>query len=215
VKILRFSIQRTVVVFLMVAVLRVETAAQDRCKEILSDGVWQYQSSTNSTQQTASFLNWFCSKTYSSYNQARDAGLSIGIPVDGLPLEIGGKYRDSQWSEYRNEMCRLDSGQYAYSSQFSVFARQASEAIVKAWEACINRTGTQAWIATTDDPNAFALQIRRRVDIGTPKFTVNQISVTSGRLQCTPTLSSAAGKTYQGSTSFLCQRTDRKQAFTI
>ena len=156
------------------------TVAQDSCEGILKDGIWEYEQNAGSVKQTSSFLNWFCSKTYSNYKEAREAGLKLGIVYEGIPIEIGGNYSESQWSEFRNETCRYESGGYIHAQEFTEFARRASKDIVKAWENCTTAFGTRAWIVTTENPNAFALQLRRRADQGPSNFTVAQISVTSG-----------------------------------
>src|SRR5689334_15520744 len=174
----RRTTARKVILLMIMSLSRTWLFGQDQCKDILANGIWEYHTASGTTTQTASFLNWFCSKTFSSYSQARDASASLSLPIDGLPVEVGGKYRDSQWSEYRNEVCKLESGQYAYASEFNTFVQTASQSVAHAWEACINRIGTQAWLATTQNLNAFAVQIRRRVDLGTAKFTVEGINVT-------------------------------------
>lgn len=203
-------------VILSAAVLNATSAkGQDTCGEILKNGIWEYKSTTSSDMQASSFLTWFCTKEFKSFQEARDAAVGLTLPIEGIPVSLNGKYRDSQWEEYRNEACSMSSGTYDHLSEFTSFASSASVAVVKAWESCITRIGTFAWLATTPNPKAFALQIRRNTDLGAPTFTVQQVSVTSGSLNCSPSLKSAKNKKFTGSASFLCERADATVGFTL
>lgn len=187
---------------------------QDPCDAILANGIWDYQNTQSSDAQTSSFLSWFCSRTFSSYQEASNASVSLGIPLPELPLQIGGTSRDTKWSQYSNEMCRLSEGQFAHIADFNSFVRTASTAITAAWSQCMNATGTKAWIQTTQDPKAFSFQINRTTEEGLSKFKVLEIA-SVGDVSCKPSLDSAKNRTYTGSTGFLCLRPHPEDTVTL
>jgi hypothetical protein len=162
--------------------------AQDPCPGILRNGVWEYQSSQGSDNQTSSFLSWFCSKDFKSSKEASESGGALGIPIGDIPVSLSGYTRDTQWSEYRNEACSTSSAKYNHLSDFSNFTSKASTAVVSAWLGCVNREGVKAYLTTSSDLKAFTITIQRTTSLGKPEFTLSQIAVTSGKLVCSPTL---------------------------
>ena len=64
-------------------VLMASTAAlaqEDKCKAILSSGIWDIQSGATTNQFQRSFTNWFCSQDFSSEQDFKNRSASIGHP---------------------------------------------------------------------------------------------------------------------------------------
>jgi len=189
--------------------------AADECKDILSNGIWEYKSTQNINEQTSSFLTWFCSKTFKSEKEAHDAKASIGIPIEDLPIQLSGGYKKENWSDYRNEMCSLSAGSYKHLDEFKSFAKTASESITNAWEKCMSCSALSGWLANTQDPNTFSLNVKYRAAIGSSNFIFDKISFQPSKLKCNPALSSFSGRQFQNSATSLCTRNKIEDDVTI
>jgi hypothetical protein len=108
-------------------------------------------------------MNWFCSKQFGSYEEASSAGGSLGIPIDVIPVSIGGYDSQSNWSQYQSELCARSNGQFSHTSEIKSSVRKASESIVSAWNNCMNAVGTHASLRSNAD-GTFTLVIKRAVD---------------------------------------------------
>src|SRR5687767_6504094 len=80
--------------------------AQGTCADVLGS-VHDRTVSSNYYVASHSFESFFCDRTFSSSSEARDAGAQVGIVIDGLPLQLGGHSRESNWTAYSRELCRM------------------------------------------------------------------------------------------------------------
>ncbi len=135
----------------------------------------------------ASFRRWFCDQTFASYQQAREAGLSVGVVLDGLPISIGGNSRVDQWSSYQRVVCEtVDSLQWE-SDAWRVSVSTANRAVVDAWVQCITRPGLHFWgEANIDQPKLITL-LAKYVSEGPPYVTQSRralVEQPTGALEC-------------------------------
>ena len=101
-----------------------------------------------------SFKRFFCDQTFSSYQQAEDAGLKLGIVLDDLPVSIDGHDRSSSFSQYQHSLCEnIDTQSSSYLAIHSKVVA-ANDGVVKAWTECISQPGVHFWAeANNTDPS--------------------------------------------------------------
>lgn len=185
-----------------------QVEAQDRCSAILQDGVWEFRNTSDYNRQTSSFLNWFCSQQFENFQSAKEAGGKIGIPIEGVPVEISGFNREKNWKQYSQAACSLQSGNYQHVSSFSSAARQASSVLADAWAKCIAAPGFYATLIYVDDPEVFTLQLNYTGLDAADKATVTSLLATPSGVQCHPAITAekpttiGSGKEH----TFLCTR---------
>jgi hypothetical protein len=199
---------KRIVIAISLITLPVNAIAQDRCSAILQDGVWEFRQTTDFSRQTSSFLNWFCSQEFQNYQSARDSGGKIGISIEGIPVEIGGYHRETNWKQYSQAACSLQSGAYQYLSNFSSTARQASAVLADAWRACIASPGFYATVTYVDDPTVFTLQLNYMGLSAGDKAKVTDLLTSPATVNCRPAVTAqqpAEVPTGQEKT-FLCTR---------
>jgi hypothetical protein len=180
------------------------------CDSILQHGIWEEHAAAGNLRQVRSYLHWACSKELSSYNSDTEAAASLGIPVEGLPLEFGGDYKRSEWKDYSKEMCRYTKDGFAHEQEFTESSKRASEAIANAWSNCINADLFRAWIQYSEDPTIFSVEMRNRSANGNNVLTIQEPDgwvVTSKKpVTCAPDLANRGRTIKNGSLTVTCTR---------
>jgi hypothetical protein len=133
-------------------------SAQD-CNAILEHGIFDKTATDTLRIRTQTLINWLSQTEFKSFAEARDAGLKIGFPIDGIPVELGGYSRDNEWSQYQASLQTLDISDTKILEEFHQTVNAADQAIVNAWQVCIlnNRGISHAVIEMNDDPKKFTL----------------------------------------------------------
>jgi hypothetical protein len=189
----------------------------DQCDAILRSGTWDFSSTSSSSYQTSSFLNWMCSQSFQSFAEMKDTAVKIGIPVNGIPLEIGGANAESSWSEYYRATCEVHAGQFKNTSNFANYVRSASEVIANAWSSCVNRPGLYARLTYVDRPVDFTVTLSFKGVKGTDQAKIGPV-VYSPRdgVMCSPGKPVENGLTLDSDNdfTFLCSR-PQEQAVTL
>jgi hypothetical protein len=134
------------------------------CKEILT--VVDITTNKGTYSSTSNYYSNFCSKTFSSYDKANSYGLSIGISLAKLPLNIGGKSKTSNWGEYQNELChRIEKGEFISKSWDSFISKTPLSAI-EAWKACMTQSNKGlSFYASINYENPTEFYLRGNYDI--------------------------------------------------
>jgi hypothetical protein len=125
------------------------TALAQNCEAIL--GYVRDTTESSLTQSSYhSFKRFFCDQTFSSYQQARDAGLKLGIVLEDLPITFEGHDRSSSFSQYQHSLCEsVDAQSSAYLAiQTKVVTANAN--VVNAWVTCITQPGVHFFAESSD-----------------------------------------------------------------
>jgi hypothetical protein len=141
-----------------------------------------------SSQRYSSFRRFFCDQQFSSFQQASEAGVRVGVPVEGLPVEFGGHSRNSEWSEYRRVVCEAVRQDDFSASNLRVAVSRANDAVVAAWTSCINQAGFHFWAELNEDDSQLVVLRAKYVSSGPPYFTVARGGIAfqpEGSLRCT------------------------------
>lgn len=125
------------------------TFAQD-CDEVLKDGVFNSTTISTSSESEKSFYQYIYSTDFTTHQEAMDAGISIGVPVYGVPVEIGGKFSKQQKDEWKRTHQEYKNETLTTSQKYNAVFKFASPDILEKWLECRNhpkeRPGLSGWI---------------------------------------------------------------------
>lgn len=173
--------KKWLVIILAFTFYSTHVAAQDRCKDILANGVWDYQVGMNETQYVSAFLNWYGSSTASRSGTTKRQSLTGSAVYEGAPVSLGLTNDDQRNQEFLSKLEKLNSGYEQYDSATVTFVKTASSVIVKAWSDCMTNTsisGVRASLKYTGNPKDLIVDLRyqpinnvpsARVKIGVPR----------------------------------------------
>lgn len=130
------------------------SSAQD-CDKVLRDGIFNTTSINSSLDATKTLNEYIYASDFSTHQQAIDAGLSVGMVIYGVPLEIGGTFSKEQKDEWRriNQQYRNETSSVA--EKYNALMKFASAELLDAWNRCIenvvvSRVGLSGWIQELD-----------------------------------------------------------------
>lgn len=110
------------------------------CKAVLAGGVFNTTNINQTQAAKDAFNSWECTTEFTTSQQALDAGVSIGVPIYGVPVKIGGTFSDDQRKSWKKDHCASTSNSSQSFSTLIVAIRQAAPEILSAWTKCIENT---------------------------------------------------------------------------
>jgi hypothetical protein len=142
---------------MLIALLYCAYTSAQNCEAVLA---YVRDTTENTVVQSSyySFKRFFCEQTFSSYQQARDSGVKIGLDIDGLPTTFGGYDKSSQWSQYQHAVCESIDTQSSSYLNIRSYVTAANEKVVAAWSACVSAPGIHFWAEeNSGDPSLVTL----------------------------------------------------------
>jgi len=80
--------------------------AQD-CGQILEHGIFNTSTTDSLSTKTQTLINWLSQSTFESFAQAKDSAAKIGFAIEGIPIELGGHSRETDWHSYQASLQTL------------------------------------------------------------------------------------------------------------
>jgi len=151
--------------FLLVLCFGANAHAQfEHCKQVLSDGIWDIKSGSSSSSYQRSFVNWFCSQSFSSETDFKNKAASLKIPIEGVPVQAGGHSRSQSWKSYYSSACSMQDEFISQLNSSDYFSKVANSEIVKAWTQCIGQDNFGLRMAhySTSAPGLFRVDLSYR-----------------------------------------------------
>jgi hypothetical protein len=118
--------------------------AEDHCDAILASGIWDRDDVASATLRTKEVQKTLCASSASTNTDAKNAALSIGVPIEDIPVQIGGSYSGTNSSTSNAQFCGSDAVNVLQRDDFTHLIRRASPLITAAWTTCITRAGFHA-----------------------------------------------------------------------
>lgn len=113
------------------------------CGQILQQGIFNSTVIHSSSQMEHDFYQFVYASDWDTHDQAIDAGIQIGVPVYGIPLQIGGNFTKQQKDTWRSENAQYQNDHLTVSQKYDLITKQVDQSIVRAWLECINTTAGQ------------------------------------------------------------------------
>jgi hypothetical protein len=161
--------------------------AQD-CNQILEHGIFNTSSTDSLSTKTQTLINWLSQSTFESFVQAKDSAARIGFAIEGIPIELGGHSRETDWHNYQASLQTLNFSDQKTLDQFSQTVISADKGIVDAWTACIlQRPGvSHAVIVSSYDPKVFTVELIYQMVGPPPTTTIKDFTVSPTTVHCSP-----------------------------
>jgi hypothetical protein len=78
-----------------------------------------------------------CVSEFKDHNDAHDAGISLGVVVYGVPISLGGTWKDGQREQWQKESCSEEQRSAEKVATFTYALRTASPEILEHWSKCV------------------------------------------------------------------------------
>ena len=133
---------RTVALLLVACCAALSTAGSlAECRDLLEQGIRNTYQSLRTSSMRSAFTEGFCNKSIQKVQNSSGGGISIGFPVDGIPVDIGGNYSQSGGSSLQQELCNNKAGDMSDSQYEKLLSAVADPNIVEAWRQCESSSG--------------------------------------------------------------------------
>lgn len=141
------------------------TALAQGCSDITKMGIFDVRHTRTQDDMVNDVIHWLSVNEFSTEQDARQAGLKVGIVIPGinLPLNADGTYGDSHsksWSRATEEYLRQHVETH---NSFEQTFLTSNPNIVSAWRDCVlNQKGLICWAKQTDNPKEILLGLELR-----------------------------------------------------
>lgn len=187
-----------------------------QCSAVLQPALKTLITSGKLQSSTDTYTAWQCSQEFKTHNDAIKAGFSVGFPVYGVPVQVGGNFDKTQVDTWKNENCSSSARATSADAATSYFLSELAPGVVPGWNKCIHDLGgSQAVECDFEAASPYVFTARWHRTAGelpsaTPKVT--RFTVVNG--SCAPVLE--AGKTTigEGGEGTSCTPTQR-QAISV
>ena len=87
---------------LWVAVLFISNDLLGQCDVILSQGIYDFKSTSSFREKSSSFINWYKNQSIQTFQEAKSASGNATIPLEGIMVGMGFSYNESGFREFQN-----------------------------------------------------------------------------------------------------------------
>lgn len=162
-----------------IALLSSHAAAQNAdCEAILRQGIFNRQTTEESTRLRDQLRRMQCSASFSTHAEAHRAGFGLTVPVYGVPVTLEGTFSAEQRDTWKQANCSSEERQFDYDSQRRTVTEQVAAPIVSAWEACAvaSQTNGRGVVCSATEQSAGEVDITlryiaTRADVSAPHVT--------------------------------------------
>lgn len=112
-------------------------AAQDKCSDVLKDGIFNVTTVNQSEGIKNDFTTWICTTDFGTHQEAIDSGISIGFPVYGVPVKLGGTFSKAERDTWKRTNCSATIDKSTYSASYQKVVSEVSPIVVNAWRDCM------------------------------------------------------------------------------
>lgn len=135
-------------------------ANAQECSALISQGIYDIQSSASDLSTAASFASWYCDQKFSSAESANEFGASLAFPFKGIPIKFGFDSNSQNFSMWNSNFCGQIRQDQSLQSRLRTHIQTINAGIVKAFNDCINADGLSVWLERTYNPRVFKFAAR-------------------------------------------------------
>lgn len=118
------------------------------CSKMLIGGVFNSSYLATSSQASSAYRHWQCTQEFSTHQQALDSGLSVGLPVYGIPIQVGGSFNASTRDSWKRKNCQDTRMNSSSENRLQLTLSVASTTILTEFNRCqeiCNTVGLHCW----------------------------------------------------------------------
>lgn len=110
------------------------------CNSILAGGVFDTVLTKSESSLEDNLFEWLTKTDEGAFQAAQKSGLKIGLPVEGVPLEIGATHSSSQFKQWRQSLAQGKVRRFTTNEAAQVLMKTASPIIAEKWLECVRHT---------------------------------------------------------------------------
>jgi len=107
------------------------------CSDVLAHGIFNSTVIEQSASSRQSFTEWQCTSDFATHDEAIDAGVSIGVPIYGVPLKLGGSFSREERDTWKHDHCSNTLSTADYAAKYVLIKKLVAPEILTAWQACM------------------------------------------------------------------------------
>lgn len=107
------------------------------CNEVLKQGIFDEVIINVNRSLSENLYEWLSSIDYGQFKRMQDSGLSIGFPIEGVPIEISGNHSVDDFKNWRIAVDQGRTRQFSDNESMQIIERAASETIINGWIRCL------------------------------------------------------------------------------
>lgn len=131
------------------------SAFAQECSKLLSQGIYDIESSAIDLKTAKSYSSWFCDQKFSTSDEADSFGASLAFPFKGIPVKFGFDSNSQSYSQWQSSFCSSVQQNESLQSRVLNHLQTINSGIVNAFNSCVNAIGFHVWLERTDDPKIF------------------------------------------------------------
>jgi len=112
--------------------------AQDQCADVLLLAAKNTFSFSSGHSISSAAKSFFCSDSFYSHVRNSSAGLSLTVPVEGIPFKVGGEGSNQDSTVLRERFCASSSSSFSEEEAMSLFSQVVEPEAIKAWSDCMS-----------------------------------------------------------------------------
>ena len=114
------------------------------CEALSRYGIYDISTSTTDTQRSQAFRRLFCQQNFETSTQASDFGLSLGVPVDSVPLNLGIDSSSNNFKESYSKFCDNQSYDSSMAQKTISFVKTINASVIQSLNLCLTQAGLHA-----------------------------------------------------------------------
>jgi hypothetical protein len=110
------------------------------CNEVLRRGIFNTTTITSDATLKKTFDEWLYDMDFQTHDEAIRMGLSVGMVVYGVPLQVGGTFSKEQKDQWRHNHAEAHNSTMSAAEKYSVLTKTVSKDVMNSWSHCIDVT---------------------------------------------------------------------------
>lgn len=154
-----------------------KVTAQDVCETLARQGGIEVREGYSTEEVMVSLVNWFRSRQFRSFAEARSASASANVPLDGVMIGVTGDYGESYWSRFQSDIQRFNASNIRRRSEIATRLMTFNETYLSLLRQCVEKADNRVhWYVLPTD-NSFEYTLVLFYALSTPIVPTSRVKV--------------------------------------
>ena len=140
-------------ILLIVLVISTSYTFAQNCELIAKYGVYDTRTTNSSRERAISYLKLFKRDVNMTYQEAKDYSASIGIPIEGVLVELGFDASESSYKKFVESVLNMTTYDEYFIEKIQIVSKTVNKDIIQILAECYRQDGIHARIENTEDDN--------------------------------------------------------------
>jgi hypothetical protein len=172
--------------FLVLSCTVDSTFGQSTCEALLRFGTFDKSKFKSEKDRARRHAARLCSTQHQEESSFDSAAANIGIPIEGIPVELGGSSKRGNFRAWFSHFCSSDVLSEDDSARLQQWSSTASKVLADAFNKCTTARGFHVWIEDLNDPSLFRLRAEFLTPDASISFVTAKFGFSGDISQCKP-----------------------------